>query len=531
MHNTALGGGTHPETPQRGESPALPATEGDSPVSLLRVEGLTKEFPGTLALDRIDFEVARGEIHALVGENGAGKSTLIKILAGVYQADEGHIWLDGQPYTPGSGSQIAFIHQDLGLFAAMTVAENIAVVAGYPRSRGLIAWGSARVRAREILGSMGSDIDVDDPVAALTSAERSIVAIARALALDSELLVLDEPTASLPETDVRRLFDILNGLKQRGIGIVFVSHRLDEVFRLADRVTVLRDGRTIATQKVSDTTPGQLVFDIVGRKLEEMFISPKPPEAEVVLDLRDVKVGPVGPVSLQLHRGEILGLVGLRGAGQDLIGRAVFGEIGNWRRSGDIWIDGSEARLTGAASAMRLGVAFVSSRRAEEGIAGSLTVRENIYPNPVTRGQSPLTFQRPSDERRRVRLALDRFDVRPRNSERAVGTLSGGNQQKTVLARWLEADSRILILEEPTFGVDVGAKAEIYAILEQDLIRGSSVLLVSSDFEEVAGIAHRALVFRRGRVIAEVPKEQLSVSRLTHLASGASSEHDSRETA
>ena len=226
------------------------------PVELLVISGLTKRFPGTLALDAVDFQVRAGEIHALVGENGAGKSTLIKILAGVYAADEGSISLRGQPYDPAREHRIAFIHQDLGLFTQFSVAENIAVVAGYERPRGLISWPKVRRRAEEVLTSMGSEVDVDDPVAALTSAERSIVAIARALALDADVLVLDEPTASLPETDVRRLFDILVGLRDRGMGIVFVSHRLDEVFRLADRITVLRDGQRIETTTVSETISG-----------------------------------------------------------------------------------------------------------------------------------------------------------------------------------------------------------------------------------------------------------------------------------
>lgn len=492
-----------------------------APVDLLAVDGLTKQFPGTLALDAVDLHVRAGEIHALVGENGAGKSTLIKILAGVYAADGGSITLRGKAYDPARQHRIAFIHQDLGLFAQFSVAENIALVAGYERPRGLISWPLVRERAARILTSMGSDVDVEDPVAALTSAERSIVAIARALSLDADVLVLDEPTASLPETDVRRLFEILKGLKQRGMGIVFVSHRLDEVFRLADRVTVLRDGQRIETTTVSDTTPAQLVAAIVGRELSEMFIEPQPAGADIVLELGDFEVGSVGPVSLTLRRGEILGLVGLRGAGQDLVGRAVFGEAGDFRQRGSMRVLDKPLRARTARDAMDLGIAFVSSKRTEEGVAGSLTVRENIYPNAAMQGKGILGWRRPREERERVRDVMDRFDVRPRDHEREVGTLSGGNQQKSILARWLEAESGLLILEEPTFGVDVGARAEIYRILGRYVAQGNAVLLVSSDFEEVAGISNRALVFRRGRIVAEVPRTELSVLRLTELATGA----------
>ncbi len=497
------------------------ARPGHDAATLLAIEGLTKQFPGTLALDAVDFEVRTGEIHALVGENGAGKSTLIKILAGIYPADSGTISLGGQPYDPAHEHRIAFIHQDLGLFIQFSVAENIAVVAGYERPRGLISWPQVRERARHILTSMGSDVDVEDPVAALTSAERSIVAIARALALDADVLVLDEPTASLPETDVRRLFDILHGLRDRGMGVVFVSHRLDEVFRLADRVTVLRDGRRIETSAVADTSPSRLVAAIVGRELSDMFIDPQPPGDEIVLELKDFEVGAVGPVSLRLYRGEILGLVGLRGAGQDLVGRAVFGDTGDFVQAGAIRVLEKPFRARTPADAMSSGVAFVSSKRTEEGVAGSLTVRENIYPNAAMQGQSLLRPMRPAEERRRIKAVMERFDVRPRDPEREVGTLSGGNQQKSILARWLEAQSGLLVLEEPTFGVDVGARAEIYRILGQYVSQGNAVLLVSSDFEEVAGISNRALVFRRGRVVAEVPRDELSVLRLTGLATGA----------
>jgi ribose transport system ATP-binding protein len=495
------------------------SARGSATGDLLRIEGLTKQFPGTLALDRVDFSLDAGEIHALVGENGAGKSTLIKILAGVYGADEGRITLRGEPYVPSSG-RIAFIHQDLGLFAPYSVAENIALVAGYPRSRGLISWRAARERAAAILASMGSTVDPDERVAALTSAERSIVAIARALAVEADVLVLDEPTASLPETDVQRLFDVLTGLRDRGMGIVFVSHRLDEVFRLADRVTVLRDGRRIVTSPVRETNPAGLVFAIVGRELTDLYTAAGAPRPEVLLELDGLCVGPVGPVSLTLRQGEIVGLVGLRGAGQDLVGRAVFGDTGDFPRSGLIRLDGEALRLPGPHEAIGHGIAFVSSRRAEEGLAGSLTVRENIYANPVATGGRVLAPISPRTERSRVRAVIDRFDVRPRDPERAIGTLSGGNQQKAILARWLEARSRLFVLEEPTFGVDVGARAEIYAILARDVEAGSGVLLVSSDFEEVAGIAHRALVFRRGRIAAEVPRDALSVRRLTELATG-----------
>jgi ribose transport system ATP-binding protein len=485
------------------------------------MRGITKAFPGTIALDRVDFEVAPGEIHALVGENGAGKSTLIKILAGVHAADAGEISVAGRSLATYAKPPIAFIHQDLGLVGAMTVAENIAVVAGYPRPHGLISWPRARARAADLLRSIGSEVDPDVRVATLSSADQSLVAIARALAVASDILILDEPTASLPVADVRRLFATLRALRARGLGIVFVTHRLDEVFQLADRVTVIRDGRNVATTRVVETNPGELIRLIVGRELADMFGAPPPPGSAALLETRALRADGVGPIDLRLRAGEILGLVGLRGAGQDAVARALFGIAPDW--TGEAWLASEPIHPPDPASAMRLGMAFVSGRRAEESIAASLTVRENVYPNPVAYGTALLGWLSKGKERQRIAKALHRFNIRPPDPERPVGTLSGGNQQKTVLARWLEADSRLLLLEEPTSGVDVGAKAEIYALLREHAARGRGILLVSSDFEEIAGLCHRALVFRHGRAVAEAAKERLTVSQLTQLATGAAS--------
>ncbi|HEU5434672.1 MAG TPA: ATP-binding cassette domain-containing protein, partial [Thermomicrobiales bacterium] len=279
------------------------------------------------------------------------------------------------------------------------------------------------------------------------------------------------------------------------------------------------DGRNVVTTRVADTNPTQLIRHIVGRDLADMFGSAASPGAASLLEVSALRVNGVGPIDVRLRAGEILGLVGLRGAGQDAVARALFGALADW--SGKICFGGDAIRPREPAAAMRLGIAFVSGKRAEESIAASLTVRENVYPNPVVFGLPLLGWLAKGKERRRIAAAVQRFNIRPPDPERAVGTLSGGNQQKAVLARWLEADSRLLLLEEPTSGVDVGAKAEIYALLREHAARGRGVLLVSSDFEEIAGLCHRALVFRRGRVVAEAPSEQMTVAHLTQLATGA----------
>lgn len=489
------------------------------PAALLSVSGLTKQFPGTLALDRVDFAVRPGEIHALVGENGAGKSTLIKILAGVHTADAGEVLVRGRPLSSYARSPISFIHQDLGLVGAMTVAENIAVVAGYPRPGGFISWRRTRETAAGLLASIGSGVDPEERVAALSSADQALVAIARSLAVATDILILDEPTASLPVADVRRLFETLRGLRQRGLGIVFVTHRLDEVFQLADRVTVIRDGRNVTTGLVAAMTPADLVYAIVGRRLADMFGAASAPADTARLEVAGLRIGAVGPIDLSVRRGEIIGLVGLRGAGQDAVGRAIFGATPGWQ--GTIRLDGEPVGPRSAGEAMRRGIAFVSGKRAEESLAAGLTVRENIYANPVAYGTRLLSVLSRRQERQRVEQAMTRYNIRPRDPERPIGTLSGGNQQKAVLARWLESGSRLLLLEEPTTGVDVGSKAEIYALLRQQAAAGSAIVIVSSDFEEVAGLCHRALVLRRGRIVAEIAQPDLTVTRLTELATGA----------
>jgi ribose transport system ATP-binding protein len=492
---------------------------------LLEVRGLAKSFPGTRALDGVDVAFRAGEVHALLGENGAGKSTLIKVLAGVYRADAGELLWHGRPVQPEAEHlPIAFIHQDLGLVDGMTVAENIALVAGYPRRHGLIRWRRAGAVAAEILARMGGGVAPWARVGSLAAASKSIVAIARALSVQSDLLVLDEPTAALPEADVARLLEALRRLRAGGIGIIYVTHRLDEVFRIADRVTVLRDGRRIETCAVADTTPAALVQAIIGRRLDDLFEGLPPPATRIALQVRALTARRCGPFTFDLHAGEILGLVGLRGAGHEVAGRALLGDIP--LDSGDIVLDGAPLHPAGPRTAIARRVGFISSKRREESLAPALAVRENLFMNPTLLGGGPLGLIRPARERARARQVLQRLSVRPPDTERPIITLSGGNQQKVVVARWMEAGSRLLVLEEPTFGVDVGSKAEIYALLRGALAGGLAVLLVSSDFEEVAGLCHRALVFDRGRVVAELPRAALSVARLTEAASGSARERD-----
>jgi ribose transport system ATP-binding protein len=487
---------------------------------VLTITGLTKSFTATRALDHVDFDLRRGEVHALLGQNGAGKSTLIKILAGVYPPDSGAIAVGGRVMEPRLARlPISFIHQDLGLVEWMTIAENVAIQAGYPRyGLGLISWRRVHEAATAALAIMGSDLDPSVPVTALPAAERSLVAIGRALAVKSEILVLDEPTAALQEADVGRLLETLRRLRSSGIAIIYVTHRLDEVFRIADRVTVLRDGKRVDTVAVSDTSSDDLVRMIVGKSMSDAFVRPAPASESVVLSVGDAVSEGVGPVSFTVHAGETLGLVGLRGAGHHTFGRALFGHLP--LASGTILLNGERFDPTNPAHAMECGVGFVSSRRAEESVAVNLAVRENIYMNPSMTGKGVVDVIWRLQETARTLAAIRRFTIKAEDPEQSIATLSGGNQQKAVVARWMEANVKLLILEEPTIGVDVASKAEIYHLLQLSLKRGMAVLLISSDFEEVERICHRALVFGRGRVAGEIVADDLSIAGLTACAAG-----------
>ncbi|MDH6125860.1 sugar ABC transporter ATP-binding protein [Kitasatospora sp. GP82] len=489
---------------------------------LVRIRGLSKRFGGTLALAGIDLDIHRGSILALLGPNGAGKSTLIKTLAGVYRADEGEVAVAGHPLgTDAASRSMSFIHQDLSLVEWMTVAENIALVTGYPRRRRLVSWRLTRERCAEALAIVAGHLDADARIADLAPAERSLVAIARALATRAELVVLDEPTASLSAADSARLFGVLHTLRDRGHGVVYVTHRLDEVYRVADTFAVLRDGHLISSGPLAGHSPGRLVHDIVGH---EPTGRPRgrppataPAEGPAVLSLDGVRTENTGPVSLELRAGEILGAVGLTGAGHIGLGRALAGS--RPILAGRALFDGRPYTPHSVAAAVALGVGFVTGNRQEEGCAAELTVRENFLANPRVGGLPALHWISPRRERAEATALIERFSVHPRDSEAPIATLSGGNQQKIMVGRWLRVNRRLLILEEPTASVDVGAKAEIYRLLDEALAAGLAVLLISTDFDEVATVCHRALVFVCGAVTAELTGEALTVTELTRAAS------------
>jgi ABC-type sugar transport system ATPase subunit len=492
---------------------------------LLEARGLVKEFPGVRALDGVSLACHAGRVHALVGENGAGKSTLVRTLTGNQQPDAGELRLAGEPVTFGDPREalaagITAVYQELTVLPAMSVVDN--VMLGQERTRGgRIDAGAEREAARGALGRVGlGDVDLDAPAESLSLANQQLVEIARALVRRSKLLILDEPTAVLAGDKLQAIFDVVRGLAADGVAVVYISHRLDEVMALSDDVTVLRDGREVATGPVGDFDIPRLVRDMVGRDVDTVFPEPPPPRDEVVLRVRGLV--PAGPVEegdghdLDVRAGEVVGLAGLLGSGRSRLLRTLAGA--NPRAAGTIAVGGREVR-GGVRAAVAAGAVLVPEERKTEGLVLDMPVRAN-----TTLADLPSVASRGWLSRGRERLAFEeerrRLGIRASGPEQRTWQLSGGNQQKVVLGKWLRTRPSVLLLDEPTRGVDVGAKAEIYAAMRALAADGMAVVFVSSDLPEVVGLPHRVLVCRGGRVVGELPRGEIDEEHVMHLALG-----------
>ena len=493
---------------------------------VLDVHDLTKRFYGALALDGASFQLRRGEIHALIGENGAGKSTFIKVLAGVYDFDAGEIRLDGELVDPREARlPIGFVHQDLAMVDDLSVGENIALIAGYPKRGGLIDWNAVNRQADRIYDIMQVEpIDPARLVATLGAPEKAILGIVRTLAHAPRVLILDEPTAALPEADSMRLFDALRRLRDNGTSIIYVSHRLNELFGLADRITVFRDGRHVHTTATVDTDADGLVAQMLGRAVDLTRVDRASVDhGATVLAVEDLVIERRGPLSFEAHAGEILGLVGLRGGGQEAVGRAIFGAQSP--DHGRILLNGRA--LPGSDSIgdrIAAGIVLLAGDRTGESTFPGMTLTENLFPNPLLTGRPAWKFVSPAAERREAQARLETFDVRPRNDASLIDWLSGGNQQKVCIARWLEAGAKVVILEEPTAGVDIGAKLAIHAILRKAAVDGAAVVVVSTDLDEVAALCDRALIVSRGCIVSELVGTQVTMDELiAHSSRGGAS--------
>ncbi|MCB9945077.1 MAG: sugar ABC transporter ATP-binding protein [Geminicoccaceae bacterium] len=478
----------------------------------LELSGVTKRFPGVLALNDVHFDVRSGEVHALLGENGAGKSTLIKLISGVYRPDEGKISMDGKPVhfddpQAAQAAGIATIFQELLLFPELTVAENI-FMGHAPRGRfGALDWSAMRRRARELLTSLDiHDLDPDVIVGSLSVGNRQRVEIAKALSHDARILIMDEPTAALTEHDVERLFGIVRLLRERGVGIIYISHRLEEIFLLADRVTVLRDGQYVATKPVSETSHDDLIEMMVGRRIDQLFPKIEVPVGEPVLQVENLVRRPMTrDVSLVVRAGEIVGLAGLVGAGRSELAQTIFGITP--AESGTIRINGREVQISSPGEAKALGIAYVPEDRGHQGLVRPMPILPNVSLSVLDR----LSRRSVIDRGAEIRLAqesVSRFSIRASGIDQIVGKLSGGNQQKVVLAKWLATEPRLLIMDEPTRGIDVGAKAEIHRLMSELAGQGLAILMISSELPEILGMSDRVLVMRGGRIVAEAGREQ-----------------------
>jgi len=486
---------------------------------LLRVGGLSKSFPGLKALDDVSLEVASGEIVAVLGHNGSGKSTLVKVLAGVYQADAGAVVevrdADGQILGgPAAREELHFIHQDLGLVDILNTVENLGLGV---RGRGLapVRRAAERRHARELIAQFGVDFDVSVPVGALSPAQRAIVAIARALdgwTRPDNVLVLDEPTTALHGDEVQVLFEAIRRIAGSGAGVVFISHRLDEVLALADRVVVLRDGRVVADEPTAGLDHDQLVALIVGRAVAELTVLAQDSAAEAVLTVTGLCGAEINDVSLSLRAGEIVGVGGILGSGREQLAAILFGA--QHRSEGRVEVGGSELVPDDTVAAIEAGMAFLPADRRRGGAVMDMNVRENLT-LPML-GPLRRTFGRLDSkaERKETRYWMHTVNLRPPNPEQPLKLFSGGNQQKVVLAKWLRVQPRVLLLDDPTQGVDVGAKAAIYELIIAARRNGAGVLLCSSDTKELVQLCDRVLVFNGGRVVSEVPRESLSEARL-----------------
>jgi len=486
--------------------------------SILELEHITKVFPGVKALDDVQFRMNANEVHALLGENGAGKSTLIKLISGVYKPDRGDIRVDGAPIVfkhprDAQAAGIATIYQELSLYPELTVAENI-FMGHAPRNRlGMIDWREMRTKAREILESLNiHDMDVLRKVGTMTVGNRQRVEIAKALSLNARILIMDEPTAALTEADVERLFEIVRLLRGRGVGIIYISHRLQEVFALADRVTVLRDGQYVGTKPVVETSENDLITMMVGRTIDDLF--PKLPAQikEPVLEVRNLWRKPLTRgVSFQLRAGEIVGLAGLVGSGRSELAQVIFGFTP--ADSGEVILDGKSVQIMNPGQAMKLGIAYVPEDRGSQGLVRQMKIRENVS-LAVLRSLVMGAFIDREAEQTLAKRTVEQLKVRAFSVEQVVGKLSGGNQQKVVVGKWLAAKPRVLIMDEPTRGIDVGAKAEIHRLMSELAQQGMAILMISSELPEILGMSDRILVMRKGAVVAEFARRDATQEKI-----------------
>ena len=492
---------------------------------VVRLRGVSKEFPGVKAVDRVDLEILPGEVHALAGENGAGKSTLMKILSQVERPTEGELQISGEKvafHGPGYAQSlgVAMVYQEFALAPHLSVAENL-FLGREPARAGFINRRSEKEKAGELLGRVGLEIDSNRLVSGLTVAEQQRLEIAKALAIEAKVLILVEPTATLAEREIEGLFEVIREMASRGIAILYISHRLDEIFRIADRVTVMRDGKVVETKPTSELTEEELVNLMVGREVGNLYPKPEAEIGEVLLRVEGIsREGVLKDCSFEVRSGEILGLAGLVGAGRTELARAVFGA--DPVDSGRVELEGREIQVKSPQAAIAAGIGYLTEDRKGAGLALQLGIDHNI-----TLANVPVAMAGFLDLGAEQRVARDRseqLDIQAPTIKRKVQVLSGGNQQKVVVAKWLETHARALFFDEPSRGIDVGAKAEMFGLIGDLAKEGRGIVLISSYLPELLNMCDRILVMRDGRVAGVLEREEFSEERIVSLATGVEEE-------
>ena len=492
---------------------------------LLEMKNISKSFPGVQALSEVDFNVDKGEVHALVGENGAGKSTLMKVLTGIHpDYEKGKIFYKGEEVRFKSPAEaqaagLAIIHQELELIPELTVAQNVFL--GREPGRGWINKRKLKADARKIFEEMGIEIDINQKVKNLTIGKQQMVEIAKAISQNAEIIAMDEPTSSLSQQEVKILFDLIQDLKEDGIGIIYISHHLEEIFEICDRVTVLRDGNKIKEQLVSETNRDEIVRQMVGRDVEDRFPEFADRVGEPIFEVRDLTVpGLISDVSFQVKKGEIFGLAGLMGAGRSEIARAIYGLYK--KRSGDIYLEGKKLDIKSPGDAIDNGIYYLTENRKDEGLIPELSVGANMSLSILEQ----LTFVKGVIAKRKekslVKEFISKLDVRTPGPWQLIKNLSGGNQQKVILGRVLSTDPKLIIMDEPTRGIDVGAKHEIYKLMEELSAEGVTIIFISSELPEILNLTSRVGVIYKGRLQGIIDGEDATQESIMNLATGGS---------
>ena len=507
----------------QGSNESMTAVAAD-PAPALQMQGISKSFPGVRALDNVSFEVAPGEVHALMGENGAGKSTLMKILAGAYHADEGQILLNGAPTTIDSPQKamelgVNIIYQEFNLVPHLNVAENI-YLGREPRASipGFVDGRKMRKDAQAVLDNLGANMDCGMLVQKLSVAQQQMVEIAKATSRQSRVIAMDEPSATLTDHELENLWRLIRQLKAEGVSIIYISHRMEEVFNIADRVTVLRDGHTVGTRPINEVNREELIRMMVGRKLEDNFPKVCVPPGQLLLEVRHLnRAGVLQDVSFTVHEGEVVTLSGLVGSGRTEIARCVFGA--DPYDSGEILHGGKPISVRSPRDAIRAGIALVAEDRKQQGLVLRMNVRENTTLAAIQK-LTAFGFIKGAKERLVAQEYTRSLGIRTPSIETQVNNLSGGNQQKVILGKWLFTNSKLLIMDEPTRGIDVGAKVEIYQLMNQLTAQGVGILMISSELPEVLGMSDRIYVVRGGRIAGELKRSEATQEKIGHLAVG-----------